>query len=74
MVRGFAKNVDVIFAGGGLLPAQPKGKTIVVMNTLDLLDSSLNRHAYRRLENAGRFGDSADGQENGNRNFDGRQS
>ena len=35
MVRDYAQNVDLIFGDGGLLSAQPKGKTIIVMSTLD---------------------------------------
>jgi 3-hydroxyisobutyrate dehydrogenase len=35
MVRDHAQNVDIIFGEGGLLSAQPKGKTIIVMSTLD---------------------------------------
>lgn len=35
MVRDYAQNVDIIFSEGGLLSAQPKGKTIIVMSTLD---------------------------------------
>ncbi|MGK7379198.1 NAD(P)-dependent oxidoreductase [Planococcus sp. 1R117A] len=35
MVRDYAQNVDIIFGEGGLLSAQPKGKTIIVMSTLD---------------------------------------
>jgi len=35
MVRDYAQNVDVIFGEGGLLSAQPKNKTIIVMSTLD---------------------------------------
>jgi 3-hydroxyisobutyrate dehydrogenase-like beta-hydroxyacid dehydrogenase len=34
MVRDYAQNVDVIFSEGGLLSAQPKNKTIIVMSTL----------------------------------------
>lgn len=35
MVRDYAQNVDVIFGEDGLLSAQPKDKTIIVMSTLD---------------------------------------
>jgi 3-hydroxyisobutyrate dehydrogenase-like beta-hydroxyacid dehydrogenase len=35
MVRDYAQNVEIMFDEGGLLSAQPKGKTIVVMSTLD---------------------------------------
>ncbi len=35
MVRDYAQNVDVIFGDDGLLTAQVKGKTIIVMSTLD---------------------------------------
>lgn len=35
MVRDDAQNVDVIFGEDGLLTAQPKNKTIIVMSTLD---------------------------------------
>lgn len=35
MVRDYAQNVDVIFGEGGLLSAQPKNKTVIVMSTLD---------------------------------------
>lgn len=35
MVRDYAQNVDLIFGEGGLLAAQSKGKTIIVMSTLD---------------------------------------
>lgn len=35
MVRDHAQNVDLIFGEGGLLTAHPKGKTIIVMSTLD---------------------------------------
>ena len=35
MVRDYAQTVDVIFGESGLLSAQPKGKTIIVMSTLD---------------------------------------
>ncbi|MDN7246326.1 NAD(P)-dependent oxidoreductase [Planococcus shenhongbingii] len=35
MVRDYAQNVDIIFSEGGLLSAQPKNKTIIVMSTLD---------------------------------------
>ena len=35
MVRDYAQNVDIIFGEGALLSAQPKGKTIIVMSTLD---------------------------------------
>lgn len=35
MVRDYAQNVDIIFGEGGLLSAQPKDKTIIVMSTLD---------------------------------------
>lgn len=35
MVRDHAQNVEIIFGEGGLLSAQPKGKTIIVMSTLD---------------------------------------
>lgn len=35
MVRDYAQNVDIIFSEAGLLSAQPKGKTIIVMSTLD---------------------------------------
>ena len=34
MVRDYAQNVDIIFGEGGLLSAQPKNKTIIVMSTL----------------------------------------
>jgi 3-hydroxyisobutyrate dehydrogenase-like beta-hydroxyacid dehydrogenase len=35
MVRDYAQNVDVIFGENGLLSAQPKSKTVIVMSTLD---------------------------------------
>lgn len=35
MVRDHAQNVEIIFGEGGLLSARPKGKTIIVMSTLD---------------------------------------
>lgn len=35
MVRDHAQNVEIIFGEGGLLSAKPKGKTIIVMSTLD---------------------------------------
>ena len=35
MVRDYAQNVDVIFSENGLLSAQPKNKTVIVMSTLD---------------------------------------
>jgi len=35
MVRDYAQNVDIIFGEGAILSAQPKGKTIIVMSTLD---------------------------------------
>ncbi|MDN7243002.1 NAD(P)-dependent oxidoreductase [Planococcus sp. N028] len=35
MVRDYAQNVDIIFGEGGILSAQPKDKTIIVMSTLD---------------------------------------
>lgn len=35
MVRDYAQNVDIIFSEGGLLSANPKNKTIIVMSTLD---------------------------------------
>lgn len=35
MVRDYAQNVDIIFSEGGLISAQPKNKTIIVMSTLD---------------------------------------
>ena len=35
MVRDYAQNVEIIFGEGGLLSAQPEGKTIIVMSTLD---------------------------------------
>src|SRR5699024_6918991 len=35
MVRDYKQNVDIIFGEGGLLSAQPKNKTIIVMSTLD---------------------------------------
>lgn len=35
MVRDYAQTVDVIFGENGLLSVQPKGKTIIVMSTLD---------------------------------------
>lgn len=35
MVRDHAQNVEIIFGEGGLLSAQPEGKTIIVMSTLD---------------------------------------
>jgi 3-hydroxyisobutyrate dehydrogenase-like beta-hydroxyacid dehydrogenase len=35
MVRDYAQNVDVILSKDGLLSAQSKGKTIIVMSTLD---------------------------------------
>ena len=35
MVRDYAQNVDVIFGEDGLLSAQPKNKTVIVMSTLD---------------------------------------
>lgn len=35
MVRDYAQNIDVIFGEGTSLYAQPKGKTIIVMSTLD---------------------------------------
>lgn len=35
MVRDYAQNVDVIFGEAGLLSAGPRGKTIIVMSTLD---------------------------------------
>lgn len=35
MVRDYAQNIDVIFNEGGLLSANPKNKTIIVMSTLD---------------------------------------
>lgn len=35
MVRNYDQNVEVIFGENGLLSAQPKNKTIIVMSTLD---------------------------------------
>ena len=35
MVRDHAQTVDVIFGEGGLLTAEPKNKTVIVMSTLD---------------------------------------
>ena len=35
MVRDYAQNVDVIFGEDGLLTAEPKNKTVIVMSTLD---------------------------------------
>ncbi|NLN40519.1 MAG: NAD(P)-dependent oxidoreductase [Clostridiales bacterium] len=35
MVRDYAQNVDIIFGEDGLLSANPKNKTIIVMSTLD---------------------------------------
>ena len=35
MVRDYAQNVDIIFGENGLLSAHTKGKTIIVMSTLD---------------------------------------
>ena len=35
MVRDHAQNVEIIFGEDGLLSAQPEGKTIIVMSTLD---------------------------------------
>ncbi|MEH7252729.1 NAD(P)-dependent oxidoreductase [Neobacillus niacini] len=35
MVRDHAQTVDVIFGEGGLLTADPKNKTVIVMSTLD---------------------------------------
>lgn len=35
MVRDYTQNVDIIFGEGGLLAADAKGKTIIVMSTLD---------------------------------------
>lgn len=35
MVRDLAQNEKIIFGTGGLLSAKPKGKTIIVMSTLD---------------------------------------
>ncbi len=35
MVRDYAQNVEIIFGAGGLLSADAKRKTIVVMSTLD---------------------------------------
>lgn len=35
MVRDHAQNVDIIFGEGGLLSAQTKGETIIVMSALD---------------------------------------
>jgi 3-hydroxyisobutyrate dehydrogenase-like beta-hydroxyacid dehydrogenase len=35
MVRDYAQNVEVIFGKEGLLSGQAKGKTIIVMSTLD---------------------------------------
>lgn len=35
MVRDYAQNVGIIFEAGGLLSAKSKGKTIIVMSTLD---------------------------------------
>lgn len=35
MVRDYAQNVGIIFDEGGLLSAKSKGKTIIVMSTLD---------------------------------------
>ncbi len=35
MVRDYAQNVDVILSKNGLLSAQSKGKTIIVMSALD---------------------------------------
>ncbi|RAZ67184.1 NAD(P)-dependent oxidoreductase [Planococcus maitriensis] len=35
MVRDYAQNVDILFSEDGLLAAQPKNKTIIVMSTLD---------------------------------------
>lgn len=35
IVRDYAQNIDVIFGEGTSLYAQPKGKTIIVMSTLD---------------------------------------
>ncbi|MEH7237595.1 NAD(P)-dependent oxidoreductase [Bacillus sp. JJ1562] len=35
MVRDYAQNVEVIFGENGLLSAQPKNKTVIVMSTLD---------------------------------------
>ncbi|WP_070121707.1 NAD(P)-dependent oxidoreductase [Bacillus marinisedimentorum] len=35
MVRDYDQNVDIIFGENGLLTAQPKDKTVIVMSTLD---------------------------------------
>lgn len=35
MVRDYAQNVDITFGENGLLSAQPKNKTLIVMSTLD---------------------------------------
>ena len=35
MVRDYAQNVDIIFGEDGLLSANPKNKTIIVISTLD---------------------------------------
>lgn len=35
MVRDYAQNVEIIFGKGGLLASSSKGKTIIVMSTLD---------------------------------------
>lgn len=45
MVRDYQQNVDVIFGEDGLLAAQPKDKTIVVMSTLD--PDSMNQLAEK---------------------------
>ncbi|RPF55274.1 NAD(P)-dependent oxidoreductase [Aquisalibacillus elongatus] len=35
MVRDYDQNIDIIFGESGLLSAQPKDKTVIVMSTLD---------------------------------------
>ncbi|TFB25117.1 NAD(P)-dependent oxidoreductase [Filobacillus milosensis] len=35
MVRNYDQNIDIIFGEDGLLSAQPKDKTVIVMSTLD---------------------------------------
>ena len=53
MVRDYAQNVDVILGEEGLLTAQSKGKTIIVMSTLD--PDSMNELG-RKVEEESDFG------------------
>ncbi|WP_422935088.1 NAD(P)-dependent oxidoreductase [Sinomonas sp. P47F7] len=50
MVRDYAQNVDAILGEGGLLSAEPRGLTIIVMSTLD--PDTMNELG-RRVEEAG---------------------